>query len=112
MVYAIQVNFHDYKSDLYGSVPGLYHSYVIEGSADGKNWIKLVDRTNSFKDVPNDYVELGTPQTVRFVRYKNIHVPTTHLAISDLRVFGRGEGKAPVAVKNFSVNRKPTAGMR
>jgi hypothetical protein len=79
---------------------------VIEGSADGQNWSNLVDRSNSFKDVPNDYVELGTPATVRYVRYKNIHVPMTNLSISDLRVFGVGQGKVPSAVKNFSVNRQ------
>jgi hypothetical protein len=104
-VFAVQVNYHDYKSDLYGKIPGLYHRYVIEGSADGKTWLTLVDRKNSYKDVPNDYVELGTPQTVRYIRYKNIHVPTPNLAISDIRVFGLGQGKAPAAVKNLSVNR-------
>ena len=104
-VYAVQLNYHDYKSDLYGRVPGLYHRYVVEGSADGRDWRTLVDRKNSFKDVPNDYVELGSPQTVRYVRFRNIHAPTPNLAISDLRVFGTGQGKAPAAVKNFSVKR-------
>jgi hypothetical protein len=104
-VYAIQLNYHDYKSNLYGKVPGLYHRYLIEGSIDGVSWLTLVDRKNSFKDVPNDYVELGTPQTVRYIRYKSIHVPTPNLAISDLRIFGVGQGKAPTAVKNFVVNR-------
>ncbi|MEO6731838.1 MAG: family 43 glycosylhydrolase [Ferruginibacter sp.] len=105
-VYAIQVNYHDHKSGLYGKVPGLYHSYVIEGSTDGSNWITLVDRRQSFKDVPNDYVELGIPQTVRFIRYKNIHVPTPHLSIAGLRVFGTGQGTIPKAAKNFIVRRK------
>ncbi|HJQ35089.1 MAG TPA: family 43 glycosylhydrolase [Pyrinomonadaceae bacterium] len=106
-VYAVQVNYHDYKSDLYGRVPGLYHRYVVEGSADGRDWRTLVDRRNSFRDVPNDYVELGSPQTVRFVRFRSIHAPTPNLSISDLRVFGLGQGKAPTAVKNFSVKRHP-----
>jgi hypothetical protein len=104
-VHAIQVNYHDYKSDMYGKIPGLRHRYMIEGSADGKQWDTLVDRSNNYKDVPNDYVELGIPQTVRYIRYKNIEVPTPHLAISDLRVFGIGSGKAPAPVKNLSVNR-------
>jgi hypothetical protein len=104
-VYAVQLNYHDYKSGLFGKVPGLYHRYVIEGSVDGANWLTLVDRKNNFKDVPNDYVELGTPQTVRYVRYKNIHVPTPNLAISDLRIFGTGQGNVPTPVKNFVVNR-------
>lgn len=105
-VYAVQVNYHDYKSDLYGRVPNLYHRYVVEGSADGQTWSTLIDRSNSFKDVPNDYVELGSPATVRYIRYKNIHVPMTNLSISDLRVFGVGVGKVPSVVKNFAVNRQ------
>lgn len=105
-VYAIQVNYHDHQSAIYGKVPGLHHQYFIEGSVDGKTWNILVDRKNNFKDVPNDYVELATPQSVRYIRYLNIHVPTPHLSISGLRIFGLGSGKAPQPVKNFSVTRK------
>lgn len=105
-VYAIQINYHDYQSDLYGKPDSLYHRYTVQGSADGKSWITLVDRKNSYKDVPNDYVELAIPQRVRYIRYNNIHVPTPNLAISGLRVFGLGEGKLPNTVNNFKVERK------
>jgi hypothetical protein len=105
-VFATQVNYNDYKSNLFGKVPGLVIRYEIEGSADGKNWITLVDRSKSFKDVPDDYVELSTPRIVRYIRYKNIHVPTPWLSISDLRIFGIGQGKVPGAVKNLSVQRQ------
>lgn len=105
MVYAIQVNYHDYKSDLYGRLPNLYHHYTIQGSIDGQSWITLVDRSNSFKDVPNDYVELGMPQTVRYIRYNNIHVPMPNLSLSDLRVFGISQGAVPPMAKNLSVVR-------
>lgn len=105
-VYAIQVNYQDHESGMYGKIPGLFHRYTLEGSSDGKNWQILVDRKNSYKDVPNDYVEIGEPKTVRYIRYKNIHVPTPHLAISGLRVFGLGQGKTPAKVKGFSVDRK------
>lgn len=104
-VYAIQVNYNDYHSNLYGKIPGLYYRYVITGSMDGKNWELLVDRSHSFKDVPNDYVELSSPQTIRYIRYKNIHVPTPYLSIADLRVFGKGEGMLPEKVEGFSVKR-------
>lgn len=105
-VYAIQVNYNDYKSNLYGRIDSLYHQYLIEGSADGKTWRTLVDKSAHREDVPNDYVELKTPETVRFVRYKNIHVPTPNLSISGIRVFGIGSGKAPKRVNNLKVNRK------
>ena len=106
IVHAVQLNYHDYKSGLYGRIPGLYHRYTIEGSVNGTDWIRLVDRKNSFKDVPNDYVELSAPATVRYIRYNNIHVPTPWLSISGMRVFGVGSGKKPGIVKSFFVNRK------
>ncbi|WP_461489334.1 family 43 glycosylhydrolase [Pontibacter sp. HJ8] len=105
-VYAIQVNYHDYKSDLYGKIPGLHHRYLIEGSTDGKKWMTLVDKKDNKRDVPNDYVELAAPQMVRYVRFQNLHAPTPHLAISGLRIFGKGQGKAPASVKNFEVKRQ------
>ncbi|WP_051189348.1 family 43 glycosylhydrolase [Daejeonella oryzae] len=104
-VYAIQLNYHDYKSGLYGKIPGLFHRYTIEGSLDGKTWMTLVNRKDNYRDVPNDYVELGIPQKVRYIRYKNIQIPTPNLAISGLRIFGKGEGKLPDRVSNLKVNR-------
>jgi hypothetical protein len=105
-VNAIQVNYHDHQSEMYGRIPGLFHRYLIEGSSDGKNWKVLVDRRNSFRDVPNDYVQLEEPVVARYIRYSNIVVPTPHLAISGLRVFGTGLGEAPSGVRNFRVVRK------
>ena len=104
-VFAIQVNYHDYQSDIYGRVPGMRHRYVIEGSADGSEWTVLIDRKNSFKDVPNDYVELGKSELVRYIRFSNIEAPMQNLAISGLRVFGKGTGEKPGTVQNFRVNR-------
>lgn len=105
LVHAVQVNYNDYGSDMYGKIPGLYHQYTIEGSMDGSEWLTLVDRSTNKKDVPNDYMALETPEKARFIRYKNIHVPTPYLSISDLRVFGTGYGKAPKAAKGLSVTR-------
>jgi hypothetical protein len=106
-VYAIQINYHDYQSNIYGKVPGLYHRYFIEGSMDGKNWSILVDRKDNYEDVSNDYVELDFPQIVRYIHYQNIHVPTPKLSISDLRIFGRGHGEVPAKITNLVVNRYP-----
>jgi hypothetical protein len=105
-VHAIQINFQDHESDMYGRIPNLYHRYIMEGSADGNNWEVLVDRSNNYLDVPNDYVELTTPKTVRFLRYRNFHVPTPHLAVSGLRIFGTGSGKPPAMVRNLKAKRR------
>lgn len=105
-IYATQVNYADYLSNMYGRLPGLRHRYVIEGSLDGRSWTTIVDRSRNFKDVPNDYVQVDRPTRARFVRYRNMEVPTPHLAISDLRIFGLGEGKKPAAVKGLKVDRQ------
>ena len=102
-VHAVQVNYNDFKSNLFGKPDGLYHRYVVEGSLDGKEWQVLVDRSHNYTDVPNDYVELGVPEKVRYIRYRNIHVPTPYLSISGLRVFGIGEGDTPSAVTDVTV---------
>lgn len=104
-VAAIQVNYYDYKTDLYGRVPGLHHRYLIEGSVDGKNWSTLVDRSNNYKDVPNDYVELEYKKEARYIRYKHISLATPNLAISDIRVFGNGSGSLPQQVKTVNLKR-------
>jgi hypothetical protein len=65
----------------------------------------MIDKSNSYRDNPNDYVELAQPQRIRYLRYRNIEVPTPHLAISDIRVFGIGEGKKPEPVTGFRVKR-------
>lgn len=103
---AVQVNFHDYQSGLYGRVPNLYHQYLIEGSLDGKNWQTLVDKAQNREDVPNDYVVLDQEAQARYIRYRNVHAPTPHLALSGLRIFGKGAGKAPAKVGQFLVERQ------
>lgn len=100
-VNAIQVNYNDYKSNMYGRYKGLRHRYTIDGSLDGKTWYPLVDRADSYRDTPNDYVELATPERARYIRYNNISVPMPHLSVSAIRVFGLGDGKAPAQPRNF-----------
>lgn len=102
---AIQINYADYKSDLYGRPEDLKHRYTVEGSLDGNKWFTIIDKSKSLKDTPNDYVELESPVLTRYVRYNNIEVPTTNLAMSEIRIFGTGLGKIPAEVKNFKLNR-------
>lgn len=104
-VHAIQINYADYRSDMYGRLEGLRHRYTLEGSLDGENWFTIIDKSNSFKDTPNDYVELESAVSTRYIRYNNIEVPTPHLAMSEIRIFGVGSGQKPRAVKGFHLNR-------
>ncbi|SDK25263.1 F5/8 type C domain-containing protein [Catalinimonas alkaloidigena] len=104
-VHALQLNYHDYQSNLYGRQDSLYHQYVIEGSLDGKTWTTLVDKSKNYTDVPNDYVELATPVRARLIRFRSLHVPTPHLALSGVRVFGLGSGKTPSKVRQLQAVR-------
>ncbi len=104
-VRAVQINYNDYKSDMYGKIPGLYHQYTVEASLNGKDWKTIVDQSQNKKDVPNDYVALKNPEKARYIHYQNIHVPTPYLSISDIRVFGNGQGKSPKTVKKIAVER-------
>ena len=105
LVQAVQINYNDYKSDIYGKVTGLFHQYIIEASMDGHTWTTIVDRSTNSKDVPNDYVALKSPEKARYIRYKNIHVPTPYLSISDIRIFGKSYGKPPKKTKSVRVVR-------
>lgn len=102
---AIQVNYADYKSNIFGKPDTLFHQYLIEYSVDGEEWNTLVDKRENMEDVPNDYVELDEPREARYIRFTNHHVPTPNLAISGLRIFGKGEGDPPPAVSNFTAMR-------
>lgn len=104
-VYALQVNYFDHESMLYGRPEGLCQRYVLEGSLDGKTWNTLEDRSRSEKDAPNAYIQLERPVDARFIRYRNIRVSTPYLAISDIRVFGKGHGEVPSKVTELIAER-------
>ena len=105
-IYAIQLNYHDHEAGIYTRTEGLRHRFTIDISMDGINWETIVDRSNSYKDSPNAYIPLNRPVEAKYVRYNNIKVPGANFAMSEIRVFGLGEGKKPAAVKNFNVNRE------
>ncbi len=105
VVHAIQVNYHDYKSSLYGRQKAPSHQYQILGSSDGEQWFVIIDKDSSSQDTPNDYQELSEGVTTRFIKFQNIEVPTDKLAISGLRIFGIGPGKPPSKVKGLEITR-------
>jgi xylan 1,4-beta-xylosidase len=102
---AIQVNFTDYKSGLFESGPDVYTQFRLHHSLDGHNWSVLADLSQGKRDRPNAYIELGAPIRARFVRYQHLHVGSPHLAISDLRVFGRTDGTRPQTPERVTARR-------
>src|SRR3984957_4306497 len=100
---AFQIDYHDYKSDLYGRPKGVYEKYIVESSLDRKKWTILKDRSHEKIDAPNDYVELPQAVEGRYVRFRSLHVPTPNLAVSEFRIFGNVAGSVPVAVTGVTV---------
>ncbi len=104
-VNAIQINYADQDAEFLGKSQGVYHQYKLYYSSDGKKWELVVNKSENKADVPHDYVELTKPVQARFIRLENLHMPTGKFAISGLRVFGKGNGSEPSAVKNLIVLR-------
>lgn len=106
-VHSLQINYTDYKSDIYDSaLPKVYIQYRVYASLDNKTWTKIVDNTNEKRDRPNAYEELAKAVKARYIKFENIHVPMPNLAISDLRIFGKGTGKAPAIPQGLTVARQ------
>jgi hypothetical protein len=106
-VNAVQINYTDYQSDIFDNDPArVYTQFRILCSTDGKQWKTVRDLTHERKrDRPNAYIELPNPVRARFVKYEHIYVASPNLAISDIRVFGRGAGKTPNTPASFVVRR-------
>lgn len=105
---AVQVNFADAKSTVYGSLQDAYR-YVIDVSDDGKAWRPLVDRSKNKRDAPHDYIQLDAPAFARYARITNVHTPGGAVfSLSGFRVFGSGLGALPQTVARPTVARNQT----
>ncbi len=107
LVKSFQINYTDYKSDIYDSaLPKVYIQFKVYTSLDNKLWTKVADNTNEKRDRPNAYEELAKPVKARYIKFENIHVPMPNLAISDIRVFGNSFDKLPEIPQNLTVTRQ------
>ncbi len=104
-VKAIQVNYADYRSGLFGTDSTGVTQFRLRTSVDGKTWRMVADLSHERRDRPNAYVDLATPTRARFVRYEHVHVGAANLAISDIRVFGTGTGARPATPERLSARR-------
>ena len=105
-VNAIQVNYADYKSGLYGTDSTVYTSFRLSASVDGRQWTVVADLSREpRRDRPNAYVELERQIRARYVRYEHLHVGAANLAVSDIRVFGNGNGRTPATPKQLTARR-------
>ncbi len=94
-VRAIQVNYADYKSGRFADAPDIYTEFELQHSLDGRTWRPMAKPDGPRRDRPNAYIELQQPVRTRFIRWENGHVGAKNLAVSDIRVFGNADGRAP-----------------
>ena len=92
---AFQLNYTDYQSDIFENDSTVYLQFKVLHSTDGKKWDILADYSKQRENRPNFYYELPQPVKTRYIRFENVYVPTPNLAISDIRVFGNGDGPVP-----------------
>ena len=106
-LFAVQVNFAEHDAGIYGRQENLAHRFMIEFSDDNHSWEMLADRSASRDDHSHVYIQLPEKITGRYLRLKNIRVPGGHLALSGFRVFGKGSGEKPPAVRSLVAERDP-----
>ncbi len=102
---AVQINYAENETEIFGRNPDIYYQYLLESSADNKAWHTLEDKTENKSDIPHDYVELQNPVKARFIRLTNYYVPGGTFAIAGLRIFGNGGGAIPSKVQNLNIVR-------
>lgn len=102
---AVQVNFTDYRSNIYDSDSTVYTRFKMLASRDGNTWETIADLSKERTDRANPYIELTQPIKARYVRYEHIYSKTPNLAISDIRVFGNGTMKKPVVPTGVQARR-------
>jgi len=104
-VKALQVNYTDYKSNIFKSDATVYTQFKIYSSTDGKKWGLMADLTHEKQDRPNAYIELPKPVRARYIKYEHVYVASPNLAISDIRIFGNGDGEPPKTPAGLTVRR-------
>ncbi len=104
-VKALQVNFTDYKSNIYNSDSSVYTRFRLLASRDNKTWEVVGDLSKERTDRANAYIELTQPSKARYIKYEHIYSKTPNLAISDIRVFGNGTGKVPAVPGSVTAKR-------
>jgi hypothetical protein len=104
-VRAVQINFADYKSGRFADSPDIYTELELQHSLDGRTWSPLARTEPPRRDRPNAYFELPAPVRARFIRYVHGHVGAAHLAVSDFRVFGNADGRAPAVPRQLTAVR-------
>ncbi|MGQ7869229.1 family 43 glycosylhydrolase [Sunxiuqinia sp. sy24] len=104
---AVQINFAEHETSIYGREQGIYYQYKVEYSKDGKKWQVLLDKSQSKEDTPHAYHQLEEEIAARYLRLSVLKMPDGKVAVSGFRVFGNAFGDLPGTVKGLKVQRNP-----
>jgi xylan 1,4-beta-xylosidase len=105
MVKAVQINFAENNTQLYGRNGIQAQQYLLEYLTDKKTWITLADKTTNTEDLTHQYHLMTTPIFARYLRVTNYRVTGGTFAVSGFRVFGLAVGNKPQKVSSFSYTR-------
>lgn len=105
-VKAVQINFQDYNSEVFGRPGTLKHQFKILGSSDGEEWKVIADFSENKQDMPHAYIELDEEATVRYIKYDHVYCSNKYLSISEFRIFGTGKGEKPEIPNSFEATRQ------
>jgi len=104
-VNAVQINYAENDTKLFGRNDDIYYQYLLEFSNDNKTWKFLTDKTQNKTDVSHDYLELEIPVTARYLKLTNYRVPGGTFSLAGLRVFGNGGGRLPGKLNDLKIER-------
>lgn len=109
-VNAVQVNFADEGFELRLPYEPAIYRYAVEGSADGKAWHTIIDKSANTADLPHELCVLDRPEKLRYVRITNKGELPGKFSLYDLRVFGTDNVPVPGKVTGFKAERSTTDG--
>ncbi len=109
-VNAVQVNFADEGFELRLPYEPAIYQYAVEGSADGKAWHTIIDKSANTADLPHELCVLDRPEKLRYVRITNKGELPGKFSLYDLRVFGTDNVPVPGKVTGFKAERSTTDG--
>ena len=104
-VRAVQINFAENNTQLFGRDGIKAQQYLLEYSTNKQNWKTLIDKTNNEEDLTHQYHAFKMPVKARYLKVTNYRVPGGTFAISGFRVFGTGNSKKPAKVTSFEATR-------
>lgn len=106
---AIQVNYDEQGATWKGRQPGLYQSYILYASHDGKTWYVIVDKSGKKTDTPHDYTEFKSAFKARYIKWENhTYTISNNVSLRELRIFGTGTGEKPTTPSALTVTPHPT----